>query len=148
MARRKIIPDYEIAIARKEIESGKISLRGKAKLLGVHPSSLADRIKKWKNGDITNVKPDTMPDKLKVNEEVKPDSFKLLPDIIKERKHIVGLKPDIKPDKMSLTTETLRQWYWLLTYNPTTNQGKGHRGKRNDCIDLIIEELKKRKLNK
>ena len=121
MARGKIISESQVFEAKRQIESCEISLRGKANELKIHPSSLSDRIKKLNTQSLLS-KPDTKPDIKKV----KQNRYKI-------------------KDHIKLSTMKLRGFYEDLTFNPKIGKGINHRGTRNNCINLIIQELIKQK---
>ena len=126
MGRKKLISESDILKAKHEIQNG-VSLRSKAKDLNIHPSSLADRIKKL-NNQSSLLKPDTKPDTLKVKSKIKPD--------------IVRRKPDTKPDtfKKHLTISILRGLHELLL-----GYSDQHELNRKELLDVLIKEFEKQK---
>lgn len=126
MGRKKLISEMDILKAKSEIENGK-SLRTKAKEMNIHPSSLAERIKKI-NGQSTLLKPDTKPDTLKVKPISKPDSIKRLPDT----------KPDKK--EIYLSISLLRGLHELIL-----QKSDQHKKTRIELLDTLINEFQRQK---
>ena len=124
MGRKKLISESQIIQAKREIENGK-SLRTKANELGIHPSSLADRLKKIKNQS-SLLKPDT-----------KPDIINIKPDTKKKKTNDNPTIPDTKPDSYIsyINTDTLRAIHILLFSEST-------RDSKDKLLIKIMDKLK------
>ena len=127
--RKRIISETQIIEAKREIQNGK-SLRAKAQELGIHPSSLSDRLKKI-NYQSSILKPDTKPD---IIDEI---LFKPIvkEEIIKSKPDSLNIKPDTKPDTY-IKTDTLRAIH-LLLFSESTRENK------NNVLHNIIDKLNK-----
>lgn len=138
MPRKKRISDSEILIAKEEISKGNSSLRNKAKELGMHPSSLSERIHKINNQiKITQLsKPNTKPDTSKVKSISKPD---ILDKILFTKETKPDTKPDIKRKK-HLSISLLRGLHELLL-----GYSDQHKLNRKELLETLIKEFEKQK---